>query len=261
MTLADVYRRSGRTSPVISYELFPPRVPDPHSAPWAGIVKLLNSRPEYVSVTFGASGSSQELSRTVLRQVLQRTGRPGLAHLTCVGRNRQQLDRLISELIAEGIRDFLALRGDPPRGQTRWVSAPGGLSLARLATSGVLPTTQVHTHLCYSEFAVVVDAIDNLDADVTSIEASRSKMDVLSAVAEHGFSRQLGPGIWDIHSPHIPTLEEEVALLRAATAALDPRQLWVNPDCGLKTRAYPETIATLRNLVAAAAEVRDEVSS
>lgn len=130
MRLADLYRRPGRTSPVISYELFPPRVPDPHSAPWAGIVKLLNSRPEYVSVTFGASGSSQELSRTVLCQVLQRTGRPGLAHLTCVGRNQQQLDRLISELIAEGIRDFLALRGDPPRGQSRWVSAPGGLSRA-----------------------------------------------------------------------------------------------------------------------------------
>ena len=106
---------------------------------------------------------------------------------------------------------------------------------------------------------MVVDAIDHLDADVTSIEASRSKMDILPAVHEHSFERGLGPGIWDIHSPRVPKLDEEETLLRAAVSALDPQQVWVNPDCGLKTRAYPETVATLKNLVAAAHTVRAEI--
>ncbi|SEA58759.1 Cobalamin-independent synthase, Catalytic domain [Bowdeniella nasicola] len=259
MTLTDVYRRSGRTSPVISYELFPPRVPDPHSAPWAGIVKLLNSRPEYVSVTFGASGSSQELSRTVLRQVLQRTGRPGLAHLTCVGRNRQQLDRLISELIAEGARDFLALRGDP----TSWPDPLG------VSPRGIIARPPGDERSLADHSGPYPPVLLGVRGRRGRHRQPRRRCHLDRGVSlEDGYlaggrrPRFFAPaGIWDIHSPRIPTLEEEVALLRAATAALDPRQLWVNPDCGLKTRAYPETIATLRNLVAAAAEVRDEVSS
>lgn len=126
----------------------------------------------------------------------------------------------------------------------------------RLATGGAAPATQVHTHLCYSEFDVVIDAVDHLDADVTSIEASRSRMDILPEVAEHGFERQLGPGVWDIHSPRVPEVQECAELLERAVAALAVERLWANPDCGLKTRAYPETEASLRNLVEAAAQVR-----
>ena len=122
----------------------------------------------------------------------------------------------------------------------------------RLATGGAAPATQVHTHLCYSEFDVVIDAVDHLDADVTSIEASRSRMDILPAVAEHGFERQLGPGVWDIHSPRVPSVEECTELVERAVAALGVEKVWVNPDCGLKTRGYAETDASLRNLVAAA---------
>ncbi|MGQ4494807.1 methylenetetrahydrofolate reductase [Dermabacteraceae bacterium P13095] len=138
MSIAEIYRRrqapqdsrAGRPRPAISFELFPPRDPNPHSAAWAGINRLLQAGPDYVSVTFGASGASQELSRQALGHVLRRTGSPGLAHLTCVGRDRNGLDRLVSELIADGTRDFLALRGDPPKGSREWTPQPGGLSRA-----------------------------------------------------------------------------------------------------------------------------------
>ena len=131
----------------------------------------------------------------------------------------------------------------------------------RAATSGVRPDTQIHTHLCYSEFGQIIDAISGLDADVTSIEAARSRMEVLPELAAHGFARGVGPGVWDIHSPRVPPVGELVDLLHAAIQSVPVHHLWVNPDCGLKTRAYPETEATLRNLVEAAGQVRAEVSA
>ncbi|WFE30921.1 5-methyltetrahydropteroyltriglutamate--homocysteine S-methyltransferase [Micromonospora sp. WMMD975] len=126
----------------------------------------------------------------------------------------------------------------------------------RLAISGVADDTQIHTHLCYSEFGEVIAAIDALDADVTSIEASRSKMEILDDLATIGYHRGVGPGVWDIHSPRVPPHDEVVDALRRAVAAVPAHRLWVNPDCGLKTRGYPEVEASLRRLVAAAAEVR-----
>ncbi|GAB4086834.1 5-methyltetrahydropteroyltriglutamate--homocysteine S-methyltransferase [Myceligenerans cantabricum] len=126
----------------------------------------------------------------------------------------------------------------------------------RLTTSGAAPSTQVHTHLCYSEFGDVVGAIDDLDADVTSVEAARSRMEIVPGLASAGYARGIGPGVWDIHSPRVPSDGEVCDLLKLAVAEIDPRLLWVNPDCGLKTRGYPETKASLTNLVAAAHEVR-----
>ncbi len=131
----------------------------------------------------------------------------------------------------------------------------------RLATSGVSQDTQIHTHLCYSEFGQIIDAIAGLDADVTSIEAARSRMELLPQVRDYGYIRGLGPGVWDIHSPRIPSVEELADLLRAAAQSLSVEQLWSNPDCGLKTRDYPETKATLENLVAATQIVRDELTT
>ncbi|WP_422742571.1 5-methyltetrahydropteroyltriglutamate--homocysteine S-methyltransferase [Micromonospora sp. WMMD754] len=125
----------------------------------------------------------------------------------------------------------------------------------RLAISGVADDTQIHTHLCYSEFGEVIAAIDALDADVTSIEASRSKMEILDDLATIGYHRGIGPGVWDIHSPRVPPHDEVADALRRAVAAVPAHRLWVNPDCGLKTRGYPEVEASLRRLVAAAAEV------
>ena len=127
----------------------------------------------------------------------------------------------------------------------------------RLATAGVKPETQIHTHLCYSEFNQIIDAIAGLDADVTSIEAARSRMEVLPELAEHGFSHGVGPGVWDIHSPRVPSVEEQADLLQEALKAVPAARLWVNPDCGLKTRGYDETVASLTNLVAAAKQVRE----
>ena len=130
----------------------------------------------------------------------------------------------------------------------------------RLATAVAEPSTQIHTHLCYSEFGQIIDAIDALDADVTSIEAARSRMEILPELAEHGYVRGIGPGVWDIHSPRVPSTEELTELIEAAVAAIPASRVWVNPDCGLKTRAYPETKATLENLVSAAKAVRGQLS-
>ena len=121
----------------------------------------------------------------------------------------------------------------------------------RLATAGAAPATQVHTHLCYSEFGVVIDAIAGLDADVTSIEAARSRMEVVTDVARSGFDHGVGPGVYDIHSPRVPSVDEVTELLARALAEIPERQLWVNPDCGLKTRGTPETTASLSNIVEA----------
>ena len=128
----------------------------------------------------------------------------------------------------------------------------------RLATSGVETATQIHTHLCYSEFNVVVGAIDALNADVTSIESARSRGEILEAIDPGAFPRGIGPGVWDIHSPRVPAAEEIADQLRRARAVVGPERLWVNPDCGLKTRGYAETEASLRHLVQAVREVRAE---
>lgn len=126
----------------------------------------------------------------------------------------------------------------------------------RLATAGAATATQIHTHLCYSEFGVVIDAIDRLDADVTSIEAARSRMEVVADIERSGFSRGIGPGVWDIHSPRVPGEDEVAELLRTALGSIPARQLWINPDCGLKTRGYDETVASLRTMVGAASDAR-----
>jgi 5-methyltetrahydropteroyltriglutamate--homocysteine methyltransferase len=126
----------------------------------------------------------------------------------------------------------------------------------RLATAGAAPATQVHTHLCYSEFDVVIDAIAALDADVTSIEAARSRGEVIGDIAASGFAAGIGPGVYDIHSPRVPSVGEITDLLDRTVAELPLRRVWVNPDCGLKTRGYDETVASLKNLVEATQAVR-----
>ncbi|MGY2060313.1 5-methyltetrahydropteroyltriglutamate--homocysteine S-methyltransferase, partial [Nocardia gipuzkoensis] len=126
----------------------------------------------------------------------------------------------------------------------------------RLATSGVSDATQIHTHLCYSEFGEVIGAIAALDADVTSIEAARSRMEVLDDLNAAGFHLGVGPGVYDIHSPRVPSVEEITTSLQAALKAVPADRLWVNPDCGLKTRGSTEVEAALRNMVEAAHAVR-----
>ncbi|GAA2537571.1 5-methyltetrahydropteroyltriglutamate--homocysteine S-methyltransferase [Microbacterium mitrae] len=131
----------------------------------------------------------------------------------------------------------------------------------RLATAGVADATQIHTHLCYSEFAVVIDAITALDADVTSIEAARSRGEVIDDIRDAGFPHGVGPGVWDIHSPRVPSVDEQESILQRAADALPHKLIWANPDCGLKTRGYDETVESLRNLVAATKNVREKIGA
>ncbi len=128
----------------------------------------------------------------------------------------------------------------------------------RLASCGVNDTTQIHTHMCYSEFNDVIEDITKLDADVITIETFRSRMKLLEVFRAFQYPNGIGPGVYDIHSPLVPEIEEMAELLRAAAALIPPDRLWVNPDCGLKTRQWPETRAALGNMVAAAALLRQE---
>ena len=149
------------------------------------------------------------------------------------------------------LRELLPLKKRDQAAYLQWA-----VNSFRLATSGAKDDTQVHTHLCYSEFGEIIDAIDGLNADVTSIEAARSRMEVLPAIKHHGYERQIGPGVWDIHSPRVPSTQEITELLQLAKDSIPGRQLWVNPDCGLKTRAYAETTETLEHMMAATKAVR-----
>ena len=128
----------------------------------------------------------------------------------------------------------------------------------RLTHSGVKPETQIHTHMCYSEFTDIIPAIDDMDADVITFEASRSDLQILDALRENHFETEVGPGVYDIHSPRVPSVEEMVCALERMLTKISPEKLWVNPDCGLKTRGVPETNASLRNMVAAAKEIRQK---
>ncbi|SLC16032.1 5-methyltetrahydropteroyltriglutamate--homocysteine methyltransferase [Mycobacteroides abscessus subsp. bolletii] len=149
------------------------------------------------------------------------------------------------------LRELLPLRDSEKQAYLDWA-----VGAFRLSTSGVSDATQIHTHLCYSEFGEVIGAIADLDADVTSIEAARSHMEVLDDLNAIGFSNSVGPGVYDIHSPRVPSTEEMAASLREALKAVPAQRLWVNPDCGLKTRKVDEVTSSLSNLVAAAAAVR-----
>ena len=122
----------------------------------------------------------------------------------------------------------------------------------RISASGVKDSTQIHTHMCYSQFNDIIKHIALMDADVITIECARSQMNLLSAFAEFKYPNDIGPGVYDIHSPRVPSVDEMVALLRKAAQVINPEQLWVNPDCGLKTRGWVETEASLRNMVEAA---------
>ncbi|WP_127841371.1 5-methyltetrahydropteroyltriglutamate--homocysteine S-methyltransferase [Actinomyces wuliandei] len=223
--------------------------PAPMTVAWSSYAQSLTERPLKGMLTgpvtiMAWSFVRDDVPRSQVADQLGLALRAEVADLEAAGIGVVQVDE-------PAIRETLPLRRADREEYLAW-----SVGSFRLATGGAAPATQVHTHLCYSEFDVVIDAVDHLDADVTSIEASRSRMDILPAVAQHGFERQLGPGVWDIHSPRVPSTQECVELLERAVAALGAQRLWANPDCGLKTRGYEEVQASLRNLVQAAAQVR-----
>ena len=153
--------------------------------------------------------------------------------------------------------DEPALREGLPLRRADWKTyLDWAVEAFRLTASGVADETQVHTHMCYSEFNDIMDAVAAMDADVISIETSRSRMELLDAFVRFRYPNDIGPGVYDIHSPRVPQSSEMTDLLEKAVAVLKPQQLWVNPDCGLKTRGWPETRAALEAMVAAAQAMR-----
>jgi 5-methyltetrahydropteroyltriglutamate--homocysteine methyltransferase len=149
------------------------------------------------------------------------------------------------------IREGLPLRREDWRHYLNWA-----VDAFRLSAAGVRDDTQIHTHMCYSEFNDIIEAIAGLDADVITIETSRSNMDLLEAFVNFKYPNEIGPGVYDIHSPRVPPVEEMTHLLRKASAVLPADNLWVNPDCGLKTRGWAEVRLSLVNMVVAARELR-----
>jgi 5-methyltetrahydropteroyltriglutamate--homocysteine methyltransferase len=152
------------------------------------------------------------------------------------------------------LREGLPLRRADQRAYLDWAG-----QCFRLAVCGVQDQTQVHTHMCYADFNDIITDIAGLDADVISIEASRSDMVLLRAFARFQYPNEIGPGVWDIHSPRVPSSQEMAGLLRQALQYTPAERLWVNPDCGLKTRDWPETLASLENMVQAAQTLRQEL--
>ncbi|WP_329059167.1 5-methyltetrahydropteroyltriglutamate--homocysteine S-methyltransferase [Amycolatopsis sp. NBC_01480] len=225
--------------------------PAPMTVPWARYAQRLSEKPVKGMLTgpvtilaWSFVRDDQPLADTALQVAL--AIRDEVGDLEAAGVRVVQVDE-------PALRELLPLRAAGHEAYFAW--AVRGF---RVATSGAADTTQVHTHMCYSEFGEVLPAIDALDADVTSIEAARSKMEVLDDLSGAGFVRGVGPGVYDIHSPRVPGVEEVADLLRTAVAAVPAGRLWVNPDCGLKTRGYAEVNPALQNLVAAARQVRAE---
>ncbi|WP_445154187.1 5-methyltetrahydropteroyltriglutamate--homocysteine S-methyltransferase [Arthrobacter sp. Hor0625] len=221
----------------------------PITVEWARYAQSLTSKPMKGMLTgpvtilaWSFVRDDQPLGETANQVALAL--RDEIADLEAAGINIIQVDE-------PALRELLPLRRADQAAYLDW-----SVRSFRLATAGAADATQIHTHLCYSEFGAIIDAIDGLDADVTSIEAARSRMEVVHDLEAHGFGRGVGPGVYDIHSPRVPAEQEVAELLSTAVRHVPARQLWVNPDCGLKTRGYAETEESLRHLVGAARTVR-----
>ena len=172
----------------------------------------------------------------------------------------------VKDLEAAGIRviqiDEPALREGLPLRRAEWPAyLEWAVNAFRLATAGVSDATQIHTHMCYSEFNDVIRVIEKMDADVISIENARSGSELLEGFKEYRYPNEIGPGVYDIHSPRVPSTAEIVQALKRVQEVLDDRQIWVNPDCGLKTRGWEETLSSLRNMVQAARQLRPTPAS
>jgi 5-methyltetrahydropteroyltriglutamate--homocysteine methyltransferase len=226
--------------------------PAPMTVEWARYAQSLTAKPVKGMLT----GPATILAWSFVRddQPLGETARQVALAIRDEVRDLEAAGIRVVQVDEPALRELLPLRARAHQAYFDWA-----VSAFRLATSGIADTTQIHTHMCYSEFGEVLPAIDALDADVTSIEAARSKMEVLTDLNEGGFGRGVGPGVYDIHSPRVPSAAEVASLLRTAVGAVPASRVWVNPDCGLKTRGYAEVEPALRNLVAAAREVRAEL--
>ncbi|MEU3416986.1 5-methyltetrahydropteroyltriglutamate--homocysteine S-methyltransferase [Streptomyces murinus] len=227
--------------------------PGPMTVRWTSYAQSLTDRPVKGMLT----GPVTMLAWSFVRddQPLGDTARQVALALRDEVNDLELAGTSVIQVDEPALRETLPLRAADRPGYLDWAT-----EAFRLSTCGVRPDTQIHTHMCYAEFGDIVRAIDDLDADVISLEAARSHMQVARELADHGYPREAGPGVYDIHSPRVPSAEEAAGLLRTGLGAIPAERLWVNPDCGLKTRGWPETRASLENLVTAARTVREELA-
>ncbi|MGW3157184.1 5-methyltetrahydropteroyltriglutamate--homocysteine S-methyltransferase [Streptomyces sp. NPDC001089] len=227
--------------------------PEPMTVRWTTYAQSLTTKPVKGMLT----GPVTMLAWSFVRddQPLGDTARQVALALRDEVQDLEAAGTPVIQVDEPALRETLPLRAADRPAYLEWAT-----EAFRLTTGGVRPDTQIHTHMCYAEFGDIVRAIDDLDADVISLEAARSHMQVARELAAHGYPREAGPGVYDIHSPRVPSAAESAGLLRTGLRAIPAERLWVNPDCGLKTRAWPEVRAALENLVAAAREVRGDLT-
>jgi 5-methyltetrahydropteroyltriglutamate--homocysteine methyltransferase len=228
--------------------------PEPMTVRWTTFAQSLTDRPVKGMLT----GPVTMLAWSFVRddQPLARTAQQVALALRDEVNDLEVAGTSVIQVDEPALRETLPLRAADGPAYLAWAT-----EAFRLTTGGAGPGTQIHTHMCYAEFGDIVQAIDDLDADVISLEAARSHMQVAHELAGLGYPREAGPGVYDIHSPRVPSAQEAARLLRTGLEAIPAERLWVNPDCGLKTRGWPEARASLENLVAAARAVRGELSS
>ncbi|GHJ37442.1 5-methyltetrahydropteroyltriglutamate--homocysteine S-methyltransferase [Streptomyces sp. TS71-3] len=228
--------------------------PEPMTVHWISYAQSLTERPVKGMLT----GPVTMLAWSFVRddQPRAETARQVALALRDEVRDLEAAGTPVIQVDEPALRESLPLRAGGRAAYLAWA-----VEAFRLATGAAGAGTQIHTHMCYAEFGDIIEAIDELDADVISLEAARSHMRVTGELAGYGYPREVGPGVYDIHSPRVPGTAEAAALLRDALRDIPAERLWVNPDCGLKTRGWPEAGASLENLVAAAREIRTELAS
>ena len=228
--------------------------PGPMTVEWASYAQSRTDRPMKGMLTgpitiLQWSFVRNDQPRAVTARQLAFAIRDEVVDLEAAGIRVIQIDE-------PALREGLPLHAGERKDYLEWA-----VGAFRLASSGASDETQVHTHMCYGEFNDIIEAIAAFDADVISVEASRSRMELLGAFEDFEYPNEIGPGIWDIHSPRVPETSEMVELLVRALEVVPAERLWVNPDCGLKTRRWEEVRPALANLVAAAHEVRQRIAS
>lgn len=227
--------------------------PHPMTVPWSSYAQGLTTKPVKGMLTGPV---------TILQWSFVRNDQP---HAVTAHQIALALQDEVLDLEKAGIRiiqiDEPAFREGLPLRRADWQAYLTWAAQAfRLSSTGVADDTQIHTHMCYAEFNDIIASISALDADVISIETSRSQMELLDAFIDYKYPNEIGPGVYDIHSSRVPSEQEITSLLEKASKRINPSQLWVNPDCGLKTRDWPETRAALTKMVAAARTMREKIS-
>ena len=228
--------------------------PEPMTVRWTSFAQSLSDKPVKGMLTGPVtmlqwSFVRDDLPRDMVCRQIALALRGDVHDLEAAGIGIIQIDE-------PAIREGLPLRHAEQATYLDWA-----VESFRIAAGGVADATQIHTHMCYSEFNEIITAVAAMDADVRSIETSRSRMELLDAFVRFRYPNGIGPGVYDIHSPRIPAQQEMRELLHKALAVLDARQLWVNPDCGLKTRHWDEVLPALSAMVETTRALREELAA